>query len=117
MLLYCMNFTGACVYVCVLAWPAAVGVWRQVSAFLTSTEPVALAQYGLGAVALFYLAPPLLGAFFGGLRGFAGEITAAQALDLLGSDSNTVLINIRTEVGSDGSDSLHMAMRRSWVPH
>lgn len=60
---------------------------------------VVLAEYGLGAAALYYLAPALLGGFVGSLRGFAGEVTAAQALDLVGSDGGAVLIDIRTEVG------------------
>jgi hypothetical protein len=59
---------------------------------------VLLAEYGLGAVALYYLTPALLGGFVGSLRGFAGEVTAAQALDLLASDGSAVLIDIRTEV-------------------
>lgn len=59
---------------------------------------VLLAEYGLGAVALYYLAPYLVGGLFGSLRGFAGEVTAAQALDLVGSDGSAVLIDIRTEV-------------------
>jgi hypothetical protein len=59
---------------------------------------VLLAEYGLGAVALYFLAPALLGGFVGSLRGFAGEVTAAQALDLLASDGSAVLIDIRTEV-------------------
>ena len=59
---------------------------------------VVLAEYGLGAIALYYLAPALLGGFVGSLRGYAGEVTAAQALDLVGSDGSAVLIDIRTEV-------------------
>jgi hypothetical protein len=59
---------------------------------------VLLAEYGLGAVGLYYLAPFLLGSVFGSLRGFAGEVTAAQALDLVGSDGSAVIIDIRTEV-------------------
>lgn len=59
---------------------------------------VVLAEYGVGAVALYYLAPLLLGSFFGSLRGFAGEVTAAQALDMVGSDGSTVIIDIRSEV-------------------
>jgi hypothetical protein len=59
---------------------------------------VVLAEYGLGAIALYYLTPALLGGFVGSLRGYAGEVTAAQALDLLASDGSAVLIDIRTEV-------------------
>eukprot|EP00877_Chromochloris_zofingiensis_P012145 jgi/Chrzof1/7184/Cz02g14020.t1 len=68
--------------------------------FLTTTEPVTLAEYGLGVVALYYLGPPLLGAVFGSFRGFAGEISAAQALDSVNNDGNTLLIDIRTEVSN-----------------
>jgi hypothetical protein len=63
---------------------------------------VTLAEYGLGAIALYYLTPALLGGFVGSLRGFAGEVTAAQALDLLASDGSAVLIDIRTEVRRGG---------------
>lgn len=59
---------------------------------------VVLAEYGLGAVALYYLAPFLLGGVFGSLRGYAGEVTAAQALDLVANDGSAVIIDIRTEV-------------------
>lgn len=71
--------------------------------FLTTTEPVLLAEYGLGALALYYLTPALLGGFVGSLRGFAGEVTAAQALDLLASDGSAVLIDIRTEREKEAS--------------
>eukprot|EP00775_Hariotina_reticulata_P005852 gene5852-6093_t len=71
--------------------------------FLTTTEPVVLAEYGLGALALYYLGPALLGAAFGSLRGFAGEVTAAQALDLVGSDGSAVIIDIRTEREKEAS--------------
>lgn len=46
--------------------------------FLTTSEPTVLAQYGLGAFALYLLAPSLLGGLFGGLRGYAGDINAVQ---------------------------------------
>jgi hypothetical protein len=68
---------------------------------------VLLAEYGLGAVALYYLAPYLLGSVFGSLRGFAGEVTAAQALDLVGSDGSAVIIDIRTEVRPSAASQLH----------
>eukprot|EP00879_Flechtneria_rotunda_P001047 GHRR01001184.1.p1 GENE.GHRR01001184.1~~GHRR01001184.1.p1 ORF type:complete len:429 (+),score=162.31 GHRR01001184.1:83-1288(+) len=76
---------------------AAQPLLSKVINFVTTTEPVVLAEYGLGAVALYYLAPVVLGGVFGSLRGFAGEVTAAQALDLVATDSGAVLIDIRTE--------------------
>lgn len=82
---------------------AAKPLLAQAANFLTTTEPVLLAEYGLGAVALYYLTPALLGGFVGSLRGFAGEVTAAQALDLLASDGSAVLIDIRTEREKEAS--------------
>jgi len=71
--------------------------------FLTTAEPTKLAELGVGALALYYLGPGLLGAAFGSLRGFAGEISAAQALDLLSNEGNAVLIDIRTEAEKESS--------------
>lgn len=80
---------------------------------------VVLAEYGLGAAALYYLAPALLGGFVGSLRGYAGEVTAAQALDLLGSDGSAVLIDLRTEVrpcsAQQGAASLCRRLLSSWA--
>jgi hypothetical protein len=45
---------------------------NKVISFLTTTEPVTLAEYGLGAVALYYLSPTLLALAAGSLRGYAG---------------------------------------------
>ena len=47
----------------------------QATYFLTHTDPVSLGEYGLGLLALYYLAPPLLKATFGALRGFAGKVS------------------------------------------
>jgi len=82
---------------------AAKPLLSQAITFLTTTEPVVLAEYGLGAIALYYLTPALLGGFVGSLRGYAGEVTAAQALDLLASDGSAVLIDIRTEREKEAS--------------
>jgi hypothetical protein len=70
----------------------------QAAAFLSSASPLELGEYGLGALALYLLAPPLLGGVAGGLRGYAGDITAVQALDALNS-GDTLIVDIRTEVG------------------
>jgi rhodanese-related sulfurtransferase len=82
---------------------AAKPLVAQAINFLTTSDPVTLAEYGLGAIALYYLTPALLGGFVGSLRGFAGEVTAAQALDLLASDGSAVLIDIRTEREKEAS--------------
>jgi len=75
------------------------GVLPKVSSFLSYLavqEPVVLGEYALAATALYFLGPAALGAFGGYLRGFAGDVTAAAALDGLVNDGNTVLIDIRT---------------------
>lgn len=41
--------------------------------------------------------PPVLRGFLGAFRGYAGEISPAAALDAVASDSNTVIVDIRTE--------------------
>lgn len=68
----------------------------QLFNFLASKDPVTLGEYALGVVALYYLAPPVLGLLGGSLRGYAGELTPATALDGLVSESGVVLIDIRT---------------------
>ena len=39
--------------------------------------------------------PPLLKGIFGSLRGYAGNISPAAALDAVSVDGNTLLIDIR----------------------
>lgn len=81
---------------------AATPVVNNFAKFVSSNDPVTLGEYALGAVALFYLLPPVLGLFGGSLRGFAGEITAAQVLDSL-NDGSCVLIDIRSQKEKESS--------------
>ena len=39
--------------------------------------------------------PPVLKTIFGSLRGFAGQISPAAALDAVSTDGNVVIIDIR----------------------
>lgn len=55
------------------------------------------------AAALYFLAPPLLGAFGGLFRGYRDDLTPAQALDLLLSDGDSVLIDLRSNREKEGS--------------
>jgi rhodanese-related sulfurtransferase len=64
---------------------------------LSQLAPNTLAQYALIALGTYYLGPPVLKGFFGSFRGYAGEISPAAALDSVTNNSNTVLIDIRTE--------------------
>lgn len=63
---------------------------------LSSKDPGTLAEYALGVIALYYLGPPFLRGVFGSLRGYAGEINPAAALDAVSTDGNTYIIDIRT---------------------
>ncbi|KAK9820460.1 hypothetical protein WJX72_010595 [[Myrmecia] bisecta] len=64
---------------------------------LSATDPGLLAEYAVGLAALYYLGPPLIKGLFGRLRGYAGEISAAAALDTITNDNNAVLIDIRND--------------------
>lgn len=74
----------------------------KLAQFVTTAEPVTLAEYGLGLVALYFLSPALLGGLAGSLRGFAGEINAVQALEAL-NESNAVIVDIRSEKEKEAS--------------
>jgi hypothetical protein len=70
---------------------------EQAVSFLTTTEPALLGQYALGLVTAWYLAPPLLKATAGYLRGYAGEVTAAAALTAVESEvggSRSVVLSL-----------------------
>eukprot|EP00884_Botryococcus_braunii_P022393 jgi/Botrbrau1/8838/Bobra.0335s0025.1 len=66
----------------------------------TSTAESAITQatpYAGGAFALYLLVPPLLRGFFGGLRGYRGDLTPASALDLVSNEGNVVLVDLRSD--------------------
>mmetsp|Transcript_7847 Transcript_7847/g.19568 ORF Transcript_7847/g.19568 Transcript_7847/m.19568 type:complete len:381 (-) Transcript_7847:883-2025(-) len=71
--------------------------------FLASSDPVTLGEYALGAVALTYLAPALFGGLGGSFRGYAGDLAAAAALDLLVNDGGALLVDVRTAKEKEGS--------------
>jgi len=82
------------------------GVLPKVSgfvSFLVAQEPVILAEYAVGAAALYFFGPALLGVVGGALRGFAGDVTAAAALDSLVNEGNIVLVDIRTAKDKEAS--------------
>lgn len=81
-----------------------VGVLQGVVAALSEQEPQDLAVYAGAAVVLYLAAPSLLGALSVAARGYAGEYTALQALDVLVTESNAVLVDIRgdSEVAGSG---------------
>lgn len=71
-------------------------VLKSLVQFLTTTSPVVLAEYGLGLIVAYYLLPPTLGLAAGVLRGYAGDVSPAGALDALSTLGNAVLLDIRT---------------------
>ena len=85
--------TGAAGDAIVAATPVAQATFESLSA----QDPAVLAA-GAGALVAVYLAAP---AFFGsvvaGARGYAGEFSAAQALDLLSKEDYT-LIDVRGDI-------------------
>lgn len=61
----------------------ATSVAGKIAAFLSTQPPEVLAEGAVAAVALWYLAPPLLGLFGGLFRGYRDDLTPPQALDFL----------------------------------
>jgi hypothetical protein len=74
----------------------ATSVATNVYTFLTTTEPAVLAYDALGAIAVAYLTPPLAKAGLDAARGYAGDVLPTTALDCLASDSNSMLVDIRS---------------------
>lgn len=63
---------------------------------ILAQEPSAIAVEAGGLILLYLLAPVIFSSIGYTLRGYAGDYTAAQALDLLGTQ-DFVLIDVRTE--------------------
>mmetsp|Transcript_10651 Transcript_10651/g.22902 ORF Transcript_10651/g.22902 Transcript_10651/m.22902 type:complete len:382 (-) Transcript_10651:495-1640(-) len=69
----------------------------KVADVVSQSDPVTLVEAGLAGAVLLYLTPAILGAVGGSLRGFAGEVTAANALDMVASSGDSLLIDIRIQ--------------------
>ncbi|KAK9909244.1 hypothetical protein WJX75_009385 [Coccomyxa subellipsoidea] len=70
---------------------------------LSSTNPVVIGEYVLGLLAIYYLGPGIVKGIFGSFRGYAGNISAAGALDAISNDGNTLLIDIRSDKEKESS--------------
>lgn len=84
---------------------------------ILSSDPLVLAT-GAGALLLLYfLAPPLLSSVTYSFRGFKGELTALQALDLLSKEDYT-LIDVRSEKekAKSGVPSLPRNAKNKFLP-
>lgn len=90
-------------------------ILSQVVTFLTTTEPVLLGEYALAALGVYLLGPTLLGALVGAARGYAGEITAAAALDQVCNSGNTVIVDIRTTREKEASGIPDLPVRERLV--
>eukprot|EP00243_Klebsormidium_subtile_P004322 TRINITY_DN18294_c0_g1_i1.p1 TRINITY_DN18294_c0_g1~~TRINITY_DN18294_c0_g1_i1.p1 ORF type:complete len:444 (-),score=114.02 TRINITY_DN18294_c0_g1_i1:363-1610(-) len=80
-------------------------------------QPTVLAAGAGGLVLLYLLAPSLVGGLGQAFRGYAGDVTAAQALDLLTSADYT-LIDLRTEreKSKSGTPSLPRNAQSKLIP-
>eukprot|EP01025_Chloroclados_australasicus_P034217 TRINITY_DN3502_c0_g1_i1.p1 TRINITY_DN3502_c0_g1~~TRINITY_DN3502_c0_g1_i1.p1 ORF type:complete len:429 (-),score=84.72 TRINITY_DN3502_c0_g1_i1:297-1448(-) len=64
--------------------------------FVSTSDPITLVKYGLVVGATYLLLPYLLGGLGGVIRGYAGDISATQALDQIMNDGKSYLLDIRT---------------------
>ncbi|KAL7153037.1 hypothetical protein ABFS83_04G138200 [Erythranthe nasuta] len=67
---------------------------------ISSAEPVVILATGGALVVAYLLLPPILSAISFNLRGFQGQLTPAQSLDLM-STKNYIMIDIRSEKDKD----------------
>lgn len=70
---------------------------NRVVDFVSSTPAPLLAEYALGGLVAYWLAPPVLRLLGGGLRGYAGDVSAPAALDLVATRRNTFIVDLRSE--------------------
>lgn len=75
---------------------AAKPVLESVLHFLATSSPVTLAETAAVLVAAYYLLPPVLKASAGALRGYAGDVSPAGALDAVSTQGGAVIVDIRS---------------------
>ncbi|KAL4533072.1 hypothetical protein Ndes2526A_g08525 [Nannochloris sp. 'desiccata'] len=72
------------------------GLERVLSETVGVDGKACLAETAVGLVAAYYLLPPVLKASVGALRGYAGDVSPAAALDALSTQGKANLVDIRT---------------------
>ena len=82
---------------------AAANAATGAASTLVAAGPVAVAQAAAGLVAAAVLAPPLLRTLATRARGFAGEVSAAAALDAAAGSGDAVLIDIRAAADKEAA--------------
>lgn len=77
-------------------WEGAQPIGSSILESALSADPLFLAEAAGGLALFYFLAPPLVSLVANKARGYAGDLAAAQALDLL-LQQNYTLIDIRTD--------------------
>eukprot|EP00240_Pyramimonas_obovata_P004573 CAMPEP_0118957528 /NCGR_PEP_ID=MMETSP1169-20130426/62150_1 /TAXON_ID=36882 /ORGANISM="Pyramimonas obovata, Strain CCMP722" /LENGTH=400 /DNA_ID=CAMNT_0006905615 /DNA_START=31 /DNA_END=1233 /DNA_ORIENTATION=+ len=96
----------------------AAPVAQSVFKVMTSSDPSTLATFAGGAAVLVFLSPVWGPALASSIRGYAGDISAASALDLV-TQSNVMMVDLRSaeEIAAKGSPLLPRgASKLSLVP-
>lgn len=75
---------------------AAKPLLESLVTFVTTSPPEIVAETAVGLVAAYYLLPPVFKATVGLLRGYAGDVSPAAALDALSTQGNAVLVDVRS---------------------
>lgn len=75
---------------------AASPLVTKVVTFLSGQQPTLIAEAAVGFAAIYVITPVLFKGLVGSVRGFAGELTAVKALDVINNEGNVVLVDIRT---------------------
>eukprot|EP00873_Tetraselmis_striata_P019174 jgi/Tetstr1/439438/TSEL_027872.t1 len=81
--------------------------WFLAQPLLTQAETL------LVAGAVVYIAPPVLGGIAGLLQGYKGDLSAAAALNMMTSDGNAVLVDIRRSSEKESSGVPDLPSRAS----
>ncbi|KAL4550157.1 hypothetical protein Ndes2526B_g08323 [Nannochloris sp. 'desiccata'] len=74
----------------------AKSAYQTISPAIQTANRRMLAETAVGLVAAYYLLPPVLKASVGALRGYAGDVSPAAALDALSTQGKANLVDIRT---------------------
>jgi len=83
--------------------------------FVTTTPPILLAEYGAAGALVYLLAPATVGFGINVARGYSGEVSPAAALDRLGSDSSSFILDIRTDREKESSGIPNVREKKQYI--